>query len=998
MADKTPGGAHKANSKALLESKLKAFSIGKMAVAKRTLSKKEQDELKKKEDEKAAAEIYEEFLAAFEGGEGRVKTFVRGGIANATKEESAADEKRGKLYKPKSRILEAKSFLPLETPPQFLALDKRNASKKSEKEKKKSNLELFKEASKKSEKEKKKSNLELFKEELKQIQEERDERHRLKGRVSRFEPLSAMEGRRSFLDDSAPGSHDVGDPSTTNLYLGNINPQMNEEMLCQEFGRYGPLASVKIMWPRTDEERARERNCGFVAFMTRRDAERALKHLNGKMIMNFEMKLGWGKGVPIPPHPIYIPPSMMEHTLPPPPSGLPFNAQPKERLKNPNVPMPPPPKNKEEFEKTLSQAIVKVVIPTERNLLSLIHRMIEFVVREGPMFEAMIMNREISNPLYRQVLMTLLLFLFENQSPAHVYYRWKLYSILQVSVLTLNSPKFHPQGDSPTKWKTDDFRMFKNGSLWRPPPLNPYLHGTPEEEEEEDDESETSKKGSLKDDERDKLEEMLRGLSPRRSDVAEAMLFCLTHADAAEEIVECIAESLSILKTPLPKKIARLYLVSDVLYNSSAKVSNASYYRKFFEAKLCQIFADLNATFKTIQGHLQSEHFKQRVMSCFRAWEDWAVYPDPFLIKLQNIFLGLVSLDPDKETPVELVPEPPEQVEDIDGAPIVEEELDGAPLEDVDGTPIDGAPLDGAPLMDDLDGIPIKGAEDELDGVPLDGPKPAFKMAPSKWEAVDGSALEGQAVTTSKWEVFDLPEESEKSNERKTHESDVKETLKSSYSTEQPPHSQPIKEEYQDSKSAKLSEMSEEKRAKLREIELKVMKFQDELESGKRPKKSGQSIQEQVELYRDKLLQREREKEVEKDKEKEKEKKEKEKSEVTHKEKEKEDSSSNRKEKKRRHSPSPSPTRSSSSRRGRSPSPRSERSDRSYTKDSSRSSYKDSPRDSSRKSSKRSPSPPVTPKRSRRSRSRTPKKSSKKSRSRSRSPHRSHKKSKKSKH
>lgn len=70
--------------------------------------------------------------------------------------------------------------------------------------------------------------------------------------------------------------------------------------------------------------------------------------------MNFEMKLGWGKGVPIPPHPIYIPPSMMEHTLPPPPSGLPFNAQPKERLKNPNAPMPPPPKNKDEFEKVTS--------------------------------------------------------------------------------------------------------------------------------------------------------------------------------------------------------------------------------------------------------------------------------------------------------------------------------------------------------------------------------------------------------------------------------------------------------------------------------------------------------------------------------------------------------------------------------------------------------------------------------------------------------------------
>lgn len=48
------------------------------------------------------------------------------------------------------------------------------------------------------------------------------------------------------------------------------------------FGKYGALASVKIMWPRTDEERARNRNCGFVAFMNRKDAERAMKHMTGK--------------------------------------------------------------------------------------------------------------------------------------------------------------------------------------------------------------------------------------------------------------------------------------------------------------------------------------------------------------------------------------------------------------------------------------------------------------------------------------------------------------------------------------------------------------------------------------------------------------------------------------------------------------------------------------------------------------------------------------------
>lgn len=54
------------------------------------------------------------------------------------------------------------------------------------------------------------------------------------------------------------------------------------------------------------------------------------------------------------------------------------------------------------------------------------------------------------------------------------------------------------QGDSPTKWRTEDFRMFKNGSFWRPPPLNPYLHGMSEEQETEAFVEEPSKKGALK--------------------------------------------------------------------------------------------------------------------------------------------------------------------------------------------------------------------------------------------------------------------------------------------------------------------------------------------------------------------------------------------------------------------------------------------------------------------------------------------------------------------
>jgi U2-associated protein SR140 len=57
---------------------------------------------------------------------------------------------------------------------------------------------------------------------------------------------------------------------------------MNEEMLMKLFGKYGPLASVKIMWPRTDEEKSRNRNCGFVAYMRRKDGDIAIKDLGGK--------------------------------------------------------------------------------------------------------------------------------------------------------------------------------------------------------------------------------------------------------------------------------------------------------------------------------------------------------------------------------------------------------------------------------------------------------------------------------------------------------------------------------------------------------------------------------------------------------------------------------------------------------------------------------------------------------------------------------------------
>ena len=60
----------------------------------------------------------------------------------------------------------------------------------------------------------------------------------------------------------------------------------------------------------------------------------------------FEMKMGWGKPVPIPLHPIYIPPALLKLTMPPSPSGLPFNCQP----------------NKEDAERLVSTILFSEII------------------------------------------------------------------------------------------------------------------------------------------------------------------------------------------------------------------------------------------------------------------------------------------------------------------------------------------------------------------------------------------------------------------------------------------------------------------------------------------------------------------------------------------------------------------------------------------------------------------------------------------------------------
>lgn len=72
------------------------------------------------------------------------------------------------------------------------------------------------------------------------------------------------------------------------------------EDLYDTFGSFGPLASAKILYPR-DDDRKRDHLCGFIAFMTRKDTERAIRGMQGRNLKGSELRLSLAKPVNIPP-------------------------------------------------------------------------------------------------------------------------------------------------------------------------------------------------------------------------------------------------------------------------------------------------------------------------------------------------------------------------------------------------------------------------------------------------------------------------------------------------------------------------------------------------------------------------------------------------------------------------------------------------------------------------------------------------------------------------
>ncbi|KAG6649734.1 hypothetical protein I3843_07G226100 [Carya illinoinensis] len=574
---------------------------------------REEEEAKKKRAEDETARLYQEFVESFQGDiTPGSKAFVRGGTINPNekvKADSEGEKSKDGVSVPKKGSRYVPSFIP---PP--LAAKGKESEKKKEDDKPK-------------EKEKGKSrNIDHFMEELKHEQEMRERRNqdREHWRDGRHNEHSAPSSRFDELPDDfdpsgkLPGSFDDGDPQTTNLYVGNLSPQVDENFLLRTFGRFGPIASVKIMWPRTEEERRRQRNCGFVAFMNRADGQAAKDEMQGVVVYEYELKIGWGKSVALP-----------SQALPAPPPGQ-MAIRSKEGatviLSGPSgPPVTSVPSQNSELVLTPNVPDITVVPPNDDHLHHVIDTMALYVLDGGCAFEQAIMERGRGNPLFN--------FLFELGSKEHTYYVWRLYSFAQ--------------GDTLQRWRTEPFIMITGSGRWIPPPLP--LVKSPEHEKESGSTFAAGRsrrvepERTLTDSQRDEFEDMLRALTLERNQIKEAMGFALDNADAAGEIVEVLTESLTLKETPIPTKVARLMLVSDVLHNSSAPVKNASAYRTKFEATLPDIMESFNDLFRSVTGRITAEALKERVLKVLQVWSDWFLFSDAYVNGLRATFVRLGS-------------------------------------------------------------------------------------------------------------------------------------------------------------------------------------------------------------------------------------------------------------------------------------------------------------------------------------------------------------------
>ena len=421
-----------------------------------------------------------------------------------------------------------------------------------------------------------------------------------------------------------------------------------------------------------------------------------------------------------------------------------------------------------------------VEVPSNKQRFNFISRVAFFVSKDGSHLERRLIQREGQNPKFG--FLTLAQNATKDQRREHIFYRWRVYAFCQ--------------GDGFSTWRTEPFVMFHPyGRFWIPPAIDKeaalleemnernrqemnernrkerrrlmgkreYMTGR-QMERARDGRRKGSRRGVSKFDGGTKmgaveLEQfnvlVKQKLSVSRKAICEAMSFCFEQSGSAKEISELVREALIDSSATLEMRIARLYLLSDILFNSQQPgVKNAFLYRDAIEKMAPEIFSSLGRHGGGNIGRMTMNKLRTAVSSVLagtynlgkscrrtklhvaanriclipsKAWTDWSVYNPAFLDELEARFEG-------REIEKSQQEEENEDVDEIIQAQAAEEPEVGAKVildkprgdwkdvnEDEESCPNVEAESNGKHTThgianEDVDGVLI----DETDGVPLD--------------------------------------------------------------------------------------------------------------------------------------------------------------------------------------------------------------------------------------------------------------------------------------
>jgi U2-associated protein SR140 len=398
------------------------------------------------------------------------------------------------------------------------------------------------------------------------------------------------------------------------------------------------------MWPRTAEARARERHTGFVCFMHRQDAEDAIASCNDADVFHVGRRLvmRWGKNVK----------KITKSGA----GGMPIS--PIQQKSTETVGATQINQRQPSFDQERDgSSAIRVTVPQSKERAGFISTVASYVAKDGAAFEEMLLREHAEDPLYT--------FLVLPSDPTserkeeYIYYRWRVYGFAQ--------------GDGLFVWRAEPFVMLHpNGCFWFPPPMDTDAARQESEQRQKGEawierqkqqrrahvhrrdvtgrQLERARNGGpdggsrLTAEEMDKFNTLTRrNLSGSRESICAAMAFCFEKSGAARQISEKLEELVleDGPKIATDTRVARLYLLSDVLFNSQQPgIKNAFLYRSAIESFSPDAFASLGTHGRGSLGRLSEKKLSVAVSRVLSAWTAWSVYTPIFIDQLQDRYEG----------------------------------------------------------------------------------------------------------------------------------------------------------------------------------------------------------------------------------------------------------------------------------------------------------------------------------------------------------------------